>query len=141
MSVVGVAEDIRQHEMAVGTAHERFTPLRVERRRISFFFDGIECHIGGGYCAVVTSPKRIGRVLIFFLGILPVVALLFGKLVVTVGRATIIRVIAVKLEQFVGRHVGIRRYKQFGYFLVGVQLRTVVRHFVQKAVAGDGGQT
>ena len=31
--------DIRQHEMAVGTAHERFAPLRVERRRISFFFD------------------------------------------------------------------------------------------------------
>ena len=27
MSVVGVAEDIRQHEMTVGTAHERFTSL------------------------------------------------------------------------------------------------------------------
>ena len=47
MSVISIAEDSCQHEMAVGTAHQCFTALRVERCRISFLLYRLECHVGG----------------------------------------------------------------------------------------------
>ena len=136
--IVGHAEHVRQHEMRVGAAQERFAFAGLEFRRggAAQFLDGRQRLIGVGDVFIVGAPNVARRIVVagnllgpFVNVLIELVVVFFDAVVADVVR----REFGDQLVTARSAHIG--RNEDVGDFLLGIQRGAQVGILIQKIAA------
>ena len=142
LRAVSLTEDVAQHEVTEGTAHQGLAQLCPQVLWSSQLIDGKDDVVGGGNALVAMIPQGIRCVLRRRGDILPSGSLLLQRLEGGVGTALIIAVgiVAIHLAKHDARRHGIGTDQQVCDLLLVVQLCTVVGQHVEIIVASGKQQ-
>ena len=141
LAAVGQAEDVAQHEVAIGTAEQCFATLWIQTGGVATLGNGVEHIVGGGNALVAALPDLVRAVLVLVGNVLPRGSLLMerGTAVVEGGIAlaayAVVGIVAVQFGHHEVASLRVGAGQQLGDIAVRVQRRAVIGQHVQIVVA------